>query len=274
MVKGFKDKDKKFHPTEQTTKLSSKDILSKTEPRIKIDNQIIKEKKEFEKHLKNTEDEVESDYGLFIANGYDELKHDPKRPEVKRAYDRFIEETVEQAIQLQKSGMIFDVSGSLHYCTSHGIPCGKGGNYETANEMHDDIQKNKHIFYRKSDNDYKGFQDHPLFRMTNIKNYDGEKMRANDVFRVVHDINGHNKAMRSEFTPKGEQEAYLEHKKLYSPEATRALFTETQGQGSWVNFNKKTGERNRHFQDIGEIERLKFPPQKADIFPDRIIFCR
>ena len=221
-----------------------------------------------------SESEVDPVYGLFIANGYEDLKHDPNNPEVKQAYDKFIEETLEQARELQKNGMRFDPVESLHHCVSHGLRCGKGGSYENANEMHKDIENNKHLIYRSSDNDYKDFEDHPMYRLSDIKNVYGKRMRVNDVFRAVHDINGHNKANHSPFTPEGEQRAYLQHKKMYSPEAIRALFTETQGQGNWVNFNRKTGEQNRHFQDIGDLTKLSFPPQKAGLFPDGIIFCR
>jgi len=213
------------------------------------------------------------DHGRLIANAFEELEHSPNCPEVKRAYDIFIEETLAQARQLQKEGIKFEPSGSNLYCVSHGISCGRGGNYETAQEMHKDIENNQHLFYRPSDEDYGGYEDHPLFQLTNIKNTNGHDMRANDVFRAVHDINGHNKADHAPFTPAGEQRAFVQHKKMYSNDAIRALFTETQGQGNWVNFNKKSGEQNRFYQKSGDLTKLKFPPQKAAIFPDGIIFA-
>lgn len=265
MTKGFKDSKGKFHPTENTSKLSSRDVMQVFEEPSMIDAKILKIKKE-------SMTKVDPLYGLFIANGYEDLKHEPNNPQVKKAYDIFINETLEQARELQKNGMQFDPKGSVLFCASHGISCGKDGNYEDADEMIKDVEMNNHIFYRKSDNDYKGVEDHPMFKITNFKNIDGEPMRANDVFRAVHDINGHTKS-RSVFTPEGEQQSFLEHKKMYSPDAIRALFTETQGQGNWVNFNRKSGERNRHFQDVGDLEKLKFPRQKAGLFPDGIIFC-
>jgi len=213
------------------------------------------------------------DHGRLIANAFEELEHSPNCPEVKRAYDIFIEETLAQARQLQKEGIKFEPSGSNLYCVSHGISCGRGGNYETAQEMHKDIENNQHLFYRPSDEDYGGYEDHPLFQLTNIKNTNGHDMRANDVFRAVHDINGHNKADHAPFTPAGEQRAFVQHKKMYSNDAIRALFTETQGQGNWVNFNRKSGEQNRFYQKSGDLTKLKFPPQKASIFPDGIIFA-
>lgn len=256
--------DGKFHPHTQYKGIrKSRDQTTKTQG-VKLKHKPTKIK---------GEDVVDPAYGLFIANGYEDLKHNPNDPEVKQAYNKFIDETLDQARELQKNGMKFEPEGSLHYCVSHGIRCGKGGSYESASAMHKDIEDNKHLLYRPSDNDYEGVEDHPMFRLSNIKNINGKRMRVNDVFRSVHDINGHNKANRAPFTPEGEQRSFLEHKKLYSQEAIRALFTETQGQGGWVNFNIKSGEQNRHFQDIGDLEKLKFPKQKAGLFPDGIIFC-
>ena len=58
-----------------------------------------------------------------------------------------------------------------------------------------------------------------------------------------------------------------------SHDGIRALFTETAGTGNWVNFNKKSGEQNRFYQKSGDLDKLKFPPQKAAIFPNGISFA-
>ena len=254
MSKGFKDSKGRFRPTGRKSQSS----------KLKTINTVGLK-------FKPTKTKIDPLYGLFIANGYDDLKHNPNDPKVKKAYNKFIEETLDQARKLQKNGMRFEIEGNLPFCTSHGIRCSKDGEYKSVEDVFKDIKNNKHLFYRPSDNDYKGVEDHPMFKKTDIKNIHGERMRANDVFRAVHDINGHNKSM-SPFTPEGEQRSYIEHKKLYSAEAIRALFTETQGQGMWVNFNKKSGKQNRHLQKIGDFNNLKFPNQKAGLFPDAIIF--
>lgn len=204
--------------------------------------------------LKSQKPKVDPDYSLIVANAYDDLKHNPSDPEVKRAYDVFIKETLEQARELQNNGVKF-----------------QNEQYKDANAMFKDVRENKHLLYRPSDNDYKGIEDHPMFQLTDIRNTNGDRMRVNDVFRAVHDINGHNNAS-AQFTPDGELLSYLEHKKLYSKDATRALFTETQGQGSWVNFNKKSGKKNRELQKMGKFNELEFPDQKAGILPDHLIF--
>jgi len=235
MTKGFM-KDGKFRPT--TNKGSSSKQKTIESSGVKF------------KQIKK----VDPQYGLIIANGYDDLKHEPNNPQVKKAYETFIKETLDQARELQKNGIKFQMEG-----------------YKDANAMFKDVEENKNLLYRPSDKDYKGVEDHPMFELTDIKNTNGDRMRVNDVFRAVHDINGHRKAM-AQFTPNGELTSYTEHRKLYSDDATRALFTETQGQGMWVNFNKKSGEKNRHLQEIGDFNELDFAEQKAGIFPDEIIF--
>jgi len=237
MAKGFKDSKGKFRPTSRKSKSSRSKTIQTLGLRLK------------QKNLK-----VDPSYGLFVANGYDDLKHNPNNPEVKKAYKIFIEETLEQARELQKNGIKFQMEG-----------------YKDANAMFKDVNENKHLLYRPSDKDYKGVEDHPMFQLTDIKNTNGDRMRVNDVFRAVHDINGHRDA-KAQFTPDGELTSYNEHKKLYSKDATRALFTETQGQGMWVNFNKKSGKKNRHLQKIGDFNELDFAKQKADLFPDTVIF--
>jgi hypothetical protein len=200
-------------------------------------------------------------HGRTIADAFDTMQHTPNSPKVKASYNALINETMDQATALQKKGIKF----SPEYGK-------KGADYGgDIGALHDDIEKNKNLFYRKSDNDYKGFEDNPMFRLTSIRNSRGHRMRANDVFRSVHDINGHNLAGRSDFTPLGEHKAYLQHRKMYSPLASKALFTETAGQANWSNYSKKHGAKNRYFQKMNKLGNLKFPQQKAGLLPDNII---
>ncbi len=253
-MKGFKDSKGNFHPiTIHKGVRMSRDQKEKTMG-VRIRKEIASHEFEDFDLKKRDAQTVDPAYGLIIANGYDNLKHNPNNPVVKKAYNIFINETLEQARKLQKNGMKFQMEG-----------------YKDANAMFKDVKDNKNLLYRPSDNDYKGSEDHPMFKLTNIKNTNGDRMRVNDVFRAVHDINGHYNS-KSKFTPEGELNSYIEHKKLYSKDATRALFTETQGQGMWVNFNKKSGKKNRHAQKIGDFNELDFAIQKAGIFPDEVIF--
>lgn len=56
------------------------------------------------------------------------------------------------------------------------------------------------------------------------------EVRINEMFRAVHDVNGHGPTHEPFETPEGEVNAYLNHKRLYSPRAHGALFGETNGQ--------------------------------------------
>ena len=206
-MKGFKDSKGNFHPiTIHKGIRKSRDQKEKTMG-VRIRKEIASHEFEDFDLKKRDAQTVDPAYGLIIANGYDNLKHNPNNPEVKKAYNIFIKETLEQARKLQKNGMKFQMEG-----------------YKDANAMFKDVKDNKNLLYRPSDNDYKGSEDHPMFKLTNIKNTNGDRMRVNDVFRAIHDINGHEKS-KSQFTPEGELNSYIEHKKLYSKDATRALFT-------------------------------------------------
>ncbi len=263
---GHKDKDGKFHPhSDSSSKLSSHQVESSKQLKVnhknayKIKNKKTENKAELRKVKQVRHSSmVNPEYGVIIANAYDDLENNPSDPEVKKAYDTFINETIKQAEDIQDNRIEFVKAPT--------------NDYDNVGEMIKDLEDHNYILYRPSDDDYNGVENHPMFKMSNVYNTDGEKMRVNDVFRVVHDINGHYKSGKAPFTAKGEQEAFLEHKSMYSPEAIKALFTETQGQGMWVNFNKKTGKKNRDFQDVGNVKDLDFAEQKADLYPEEIIF--
>ncbi len=134
--------------------------------------------------------------------------------------------------------------------------------------MHKDVTENNHLSFFPTDD---GFgegdtpEDHPMLAPTKFE-VDGKNLKANDVFRIVHDINGHNRGEPSGFGPKGEHQAFLTHKQLYSEEATKAMFTETAGQNNWVNFSKEFGEGNR-----ADPKNTRYADQKAGLFPEKFI---
>ncbi len=207
---------------------------------------------------------INPDHGRIIADGYDALQHKPNDPDVKASYDSLIKETRTQFDDLTKGGLKLTK-----------LKEGEKG-YITAQEMHDDI-KNVHLSYFPTEHGFGAnsgnFQDHPMLQGTGILSDDGNDIPANDLFRIVHDVNGHNKSS-SDFSPEGEHKAYLTHKQQYSPLAGKALFTETAGQANWGVFNKKSGESNREKIIRGEEADLEFAEQKAGLFPDSIINAR
>ena len=201
--------------------------------------------------------------GQEIADGYDNLQHKPNDPDVKAAYDSLIKETKQQFDEMTKNGLKITK-----------LKEGEDG-YITADEMHNDINNNNHLSYFPTEQGFgansENFQDHPLLKGSGVTGVDGKELTNNDLFRIVHDVNGHNLADKADFSPEGEHQAYLTHKQQYSPLAGKALFTETAGQANWGIFNRKSGESNRQKIIRGDTENLDFSEQKAGLFPDSII---
>lgn len=202
------------------------------------------------------------DHGVSIADAYDAMEHRPNDPDVQAAYKAFNEETLEQFNDLRESGLKFTKLK----------PKEKG--YITADDMHKDIMTNKHLSYFPSEEGF-GTDDkpleHPMLHGSGIIDADGKEMPMNDIFRIVHDINGHNLGDLSDFSAEGEQAAYLTHRQQYSPLAQKALFTETAGQANWGAFNRKSGLNNLRLISQGKHDEIEFAEQKAGLLPDDII---
>ena len=141
--------------------------------------------------------------------------------------------------------------------------------YKTSKDMHADIANNKHLWYFPTEQGYGSKKDapsdHPLLAPSKFKDKNGKVMPHNDVFRAVHDIMGHHLGGQSGFGPKGEHQAYLTHKKTYSPLAQKALASETLMQNSVVNYGKNAAHNRAN------PKNTIFAEQKAAIAPDWII---
>lgn len=201
---------------------------------------------------------INPEHGRIIADAYDNMKHEPNNPDVKAAYGALISETSKQYEDLLKGGLkvtkVTDESNA----------------YKNSAEMHRDVMENNHLNYFPTESGYgagKEKQDHPILQPTKYKDPEGKPMLANDVFRVVHDINGHIRGEPSGFGPRGEHQAYLTHKQMFSSLANKALFSETAGQNNWVNFNKRSGEKNRK-----DPRNTEYAEQKAGLLPPNIIY--
>jgi hypothetical protein len=161
--------------------------------------------------------EVNEALALHIADLHDAAIHAPEDPEVKRTYQAFKIETVQQWNALKAAGVIMEP------WTKDGQP------YANSKEMTEDVA-NLHLFF------YTGgdmLPNHPL-----AETVPGEGgLTYNAIFRAIHDIVAH--APRGyQFGPKGEENAWREHTQLYSPEALPALAAETRFQNCWINFGK------------------------------------
>lgn len=178
-----------------------------------------------------------------IADFYDAAQSNPKNPAVRRAYDKFNSETDAQFKHLVKAGYKFE-------------PTTNSSPYSDAQSMAKDLAENKHLFVWTG-----GSPQHGLMN-------DQQNFR----FRAVHDTWGH-VLPGGTFGHYGEEAAYAAHKQMYSPEAQKAMATETRGQNATVHFSsalknpKETIYRDTLAGDTGD---MKFPEQKAIILPEKL----
>lgn len=132
-------------------------------------------------------------------------QHNPNHP----SWAPFITETIAQYQALVNTGFTFQRSDVIPY-----------KNTET---MFQDIARQRLLVYTGGQNMQVG---HPLATFGHAK----ELATVNEVFRAVHDINGHFLAQADFETFDGEYKAWERHKLMYSAEALPALTSETIGQ--------------------------------------------
>ena len=150
--------------------------------------------------------EVDEQFKQRVANWFDQVRSAPDDPAVRSAYRAFAEETRKQYEYLTGKGVQFEF-------VDNPAP------YKNSAEMMQDIADNNRLLVYKTPED----SFHPLL-----------SPEENDMFRAVHDYFGH-AGYGHQFGPLGEENAYRVHSAMFSPEARRAMATETRGQNSWVN---------------------------------------
>lgn len=195
--------------------------------------------------------------GKDIADAYAAMKHDPNDPTVKAAYDALVKETLAQYQAIKKTGLKVDFIGP-----------GAADPYAAGPRMAiDDIRNNNHLHVFPTDSGFGSdasfdAADNPLMAMTD-ETVNGKRLRANDVFRIVHDYYGHG-ADGNGFRAAGEEAAWRAHAAMFSPEARRAMTSETRGQNSWVNYGPH-GDANRTADTAGTV----FADQKTGLLPEK-----
>lgn len=194
-----------------------------------------------------------------IAAAYDAMPNNPSDPQTKAAYDAMIKETLAQYQAVKKTGLKIEF-----------IKPGQADPYAASPRMAQlDVQNNNHLWVFPTDSGFGSDADfdaskNPLLAKTN--EYVGDKqLRANDVFRIVHDYFGHFKEGNG-FRADGEENAWRSHSAMYSPLARRAMTSETRGQNSWVNYGPY-GEDNRH----ASAATTHFADQKVGLLPEWVM---
>lgn len=168
-----------------------------------------------------------------IAAAYDAGKSDPGNGQVRRAYRALTRELRAQLSELQRAGVRIEYTDTDPYAGSK--------------EMFQDVCANKRLKV------FSGCSIHPAM-----------SCKENRVFRAVHDLFGH-AARGYSFSRDGEESAWVEHSKLFTPWAREALTTETRGQNNWFNCARKPDG-----SPVNESGKAKtYAPQKAMLLPSK-----
>lgn len=212
-----------------------------------------------------------------IADAFQNMKNDPNNPEVKAAYEALAKETLEQYQAFLDAGYKVEINNNEPYANSQ--------------EMIDDLKNRKVIKIFSTESGFgdtpitdQQRADNPLLKDSGLKDVNGTPMLINDVFRAIHDFFGHAELGNS-FGPKGEENAWNIHARMFSPEARKAMTTETRGQNSYVNFSgvneriEEMREQARALREEGKeaeaqeivqkiYEEMSFADQKVGLLPE------
>lgn len=193
--------------------------------------------------------EANPDRALEIARAYEHMEHAPNTKETRKVYDSLIKETRDQWEAIKKTGLKVEA-----------IQPGMENPYKNSQDMIKDVAQG-HMWYFPTDQGFgtKEALDHPLMGKSG-EMINGKEALNNDIFRIVHDYFGHAKE-GFKFGANGEENAWHHHMQMYTPEAQKALTSETRGQNSWVNFGPH-GKENR-----ANPQNTIFAEQKAGIMP-------
>jgi len=204
--------------------------------------------------------ELDEERAAVIGKAYDKMKHDPKNPEVVRAYKALVEETLAQYDAILEEGYAMELNDA---------------EYDNSKDMIEDVRNRKvmRVFSTEDGFGSKGIsakerRENPMLADSGRTDKNGKPLLVNDIFRFVHDFFGHGK-LGNGFGPLGEENAWNVHSLMFSPLARRALTTETRGQNSWVNFsgvNDKAFEirdQARKARADGDLKKAKRLAQKA-----------
>lgn len=198
-----------------------------------------------------------------VADAQQKGRHDPEALDVAKAYRSLVTETKD----------MYDNLGPLaveRYA-------GDGAPYDSPAAMFADIAEGR-LKMRLSDDMFGAGPDnpgHPMNAASGRTATDGTPLTNNDLFRVVHEVYGRGpNGLRSD--PRGDYNAYHEHARLVSPEARRALATETLGQSAWHHYGPHLRRGDGTVPRPNDIDYLppsykEFAEQKAFLIPEVVI---
>ena len=204
--------------------------------------------------------EMDLERARLIAAAYERMENAPDDPKVKAAYEAMINETMDQYEALKDTGIEFTF-------LRDDMPDPYA---ETPALGYKDIVENKNLTVFPTDFGYGTNPDfdasqNPLLKKVGTVG-DKDDAVANDAFRVVHDMFGHMGSGNPQFRSKGEERAWLQHSRMYTPEARGAMTTETRGQNSWVNFGPHAN-KNATASGADTV----YADQKVGLMPDWVM---
>jgi hypothetical protein len=153
------------------------------------------------------------------ARNYDEL--------AAASYKKVAEETAQQFDTIPNA---MEYWTDPHYMEKDYLQRARGTGEAPASLIHRELTAGEPFaVYR----DVSGSQGHPGLSAVDPN----LGINANEKFRAVHDYYGHvAPETPNAFGPKGEENAWLTHRQMYSPVAEPAMTAETRGQNSFVNY--------------------------------------
>ena len=198
---------------------------------------------------------VDAKFGAKAAREYELMRHDPTNRFVKESYDSMKQEVAGQYEAMLRQGITpeFDLNP---YPASP---------YESLIDLIEN--KRLKVFPTSAGYGPEGLPvDISQNPMLEVSPYmiSGKPATYNDLFRAVHDFQGHSKTGAG-FRAAGEDNAYLSHAGTMTPLSRRALATETRGQNSLLNFGPD-GVNNR----TATIDDTIFADQKIGNLPNYI----
>ena len=197
----------------------------------------------------------DEDRARKIAQAYEDMRHDPNSPEVKRSYQALIDETMDQYNALKPLGLNFEF-----------LKPGEGNPYKTSPSLvYKDLLENNRMKVFPTEGGFgtlNQISTNPLETTRVGQIGDLPNATANDAFRVVHDIYGHVGPGNPYFRAAGEDRAWRAHGRAYSPDALPAATSELRGQNSWVNYGPNA-KANRGASQDDTI----YADQKVNLLP-------
>lgn len=205
--------------------------------------------------------QVDEERAQRIAAAYDAMEHNPRDPQVLRAYQNLIRQTRAQYDALADAGY------SFWFIDPDRDP------YKSPWDAMRDLRKTQTMGVFPTDAGFGSgataldVADNPMLADTGLRwaygspNGELRPVLANDLFRAVHDAFGHG-LEGAGFRAQGEENAWQAHARLFTGSAVAAITTETRGQNSWLNYGPY-GERNR----TAKVEDTVFADQKTGLMP-------